>query len=439
MRVGSKTFRFFNSWKPVYTWLSYDADNDLLFCYVYKNQSKTSSAYSAYVTGSKATRFNSLEKHSLSNPRINSQAAVRAVENPQSTPMALALGKLKGESLGQMRCLFNTAYFVAQEDLAFTKFEKLCALQSLNGVKMGKQYINDKRPREFVGFIAEAMRHGQSDELSKINYISVMSDSSTDRFVTENEIVYIRYINQKGLPQSLFAGLGAVRKADSKGILEAIDHILPSRGWLGWKDKMVGFGADGASVMMGHKGGVAALLKVDIPHLVEIHCVAHRLQLSVLDAIRDHSYISEFESGLKKLFSFYNKSPKRLGELREVASLLKEIVRVFGSLHQVRWMASKQRALNVTINNWKSVVSHLQDTFVRVTKNESTTAENLLIIITSCKWVSCLHFFADLMDTLTKLSLQMQSDVLIGIKLVVELDTTKMELYNLNLRPGKHL
>ena len=102
-------------------------------------------------------------------------------------------------------------------------------------------------------------------------------------------------------------------------------------------------------------------------------------------------------------------------------------------------MSSKQRALNVTINNWKSVVSHLEDTFISVTENESTTAENLLIIITSYKWVSYLHFFADLMDTLTKLSLRMQSDDLTEIKIIVALDTTKMELYNLNLRPGKHL
>ena len=78
---------------------------------------------------------------------------MRALENPQSTPMALTIGKLKGETLKQMRCFFNTAYFVAQEDLAFTKFEKLCILQSINGVKIGKQYINDKRAREFVRFI----------------------------------------------------------------------------------------------------------------------------------------------------------------------------------------------------------------------------------------------------------------------------------------------
>ena len=122
-----------------------------------------------------------------------------------------------------------------------------------------------------------------------------------------------------------------------------------------------------------------------------------------------------------------------------MASLLEDTVRRFGSLHQVRWMASKQRALNVTIKNWKSVVSHLQDYFVRGAKDDSTTAEQLLKILTSYKWLSYLHFLADLMDSLTKLSLQFQSDDLTGIKLLVALDKTKMELYNLIQRPGKHL
>ena len=127
---------------------------------------------------------------------------MKASESPQSTPMALALGKLKCEASGQMTCFFNTAYFLVQEDLAFTEFARLCTLQSLNGVKIEKQYINDKKAREFVGFIAEAMRYDQSDEISKVNYVSGMSDSSTDRSLNENEIVYIQYIKQKGLRQS---------------------------------------------------------------------------------------------------------------------------------------------------------------------------------------------------------------------------------------------
>ena len=181
------------------------------------------------------------------------------------------------------------------------------------------------------------MRHSQLDELSNVKYISVLSDSSTDRSVNDNEIVYICYINHKGLPQSLFFGLGIVGKADAKVIPEVIERIFFSRGLIEWKDKMVGFGDDGASVMLGRKGGVESLLIEDVPHMIEIHCVAHRLH-----AICDHPYISEFDNDLKKIFNFYNKSPKRLGELRDVASLLEDNVRKFGSIHQVRLMASSR-------------------------------------------------------------------------------------------------
>ena len=73
-------------------------------------------------------------------------------------------------------------------------------------------------------------------------------------------------------------------------------------------ENIVGLGAGGKSVMMGSKVGVSAMVKADIPHLIEIHCVA-RIQLSVLDATHDNPYLVEFESDLKKLFSFYNNHP----------------------------------------------------------------------------------------------------------------------------------
>ena len=37
-----------------------------------------------------------------------------------------------------------------------------------------------------------------------------------------------------------------------------------------WKESVVGFGSDGASVMVGQRGGVVALLKQEVPHLVDI-------------------------------------------------------------------------------------------------------------------------------------------------------------------------
>ena len=53
-----------------------------------------------------------------------------------------------------------------------------------------------------------------------------------------------------------------------------------------WKERMVAFGSDGARVMVGERGGAVALLKEDVPHLVPIHCLAHRLELGAADTIK---------------------------------------------------------------------------------------------------------------------------------------------------------
>ncbi|MED6284326.1 hypothetical protein CHARACLAT_018103, partial [Characodon lateralis] len=45
----------------------------------------------------------------------------------------------------------------------------------------------------------------------------------------------------------------------------------------GWMDRLVGFGADGAAVNMGCRGGVIALLKEEVgEHVIPLHCMPHR-------------------------------------------------------------------------------------------------------------------------------------------------------------------
>jgi len=51
-----------------------------------------------------------------------------------------------------------------------------------------------------------------------------------------------------------------------------------------WKEKLVGMRADGASINLGKKGGVVALLRQEVPHLIDFHCLPHRLALALLVA-----------------------------------------------------------------------------------------------------------------------------------------------------------
>ena len=75
-------------------------------------------------------------------------------------------------------------------------------------------------------------------------------------------------------------------------------------------------------MMLGCRNGLAVKLKGDIPHLVEIHCVAHRLELASVAAIKGIKQVQDIRDILKGLYKQYHYSPKALRELKAVAEAL---------------------------------------------------------------------------------------------------------------------
>ena len=76
-----------------------------------------------------------------------------------------------------------------------------------------------------------------------------------------------------------------------------------------WKNKLVGFGSDGASVNMA-AGGLRGYLEADIPWVVVFWCLAHRLELSLKDALK-HTLFSKVDEMLMRMYYLYEKSPKK--------------------------------------------------------------------------------------------------------------------------------
>ena len=51
--------------------------------------------------------------------------------------------------------------------------------------------------------------------------------------------------------------------------------------------KLTGIGSDGASNMVGKKGGLAALLRREVnPEIINLHCFAHRMELAFRDVLK---------------------------------------------------------------------------------------------------------------------------------------------------------
>ena len=52
-----------------------------------------------------------------------------------------------------------------------------------------------------------------------------------------------------------------------------------------WEDKTACLGTAGDTLMVGQHGGVFGILKQDIPSLVTVHCVPHKLESGLKDTL----------------------------------------------------------------------------------------------------------------------------------------------------------
>ena len=89
-------------------------------------------------------------------------------------------------------------------------------------------------------------------------FFSITADGATDSSVKEKAVAFIRYV-ERGEVEVKFVVVKSPRSPDAKGIFASILDALKIIGINDevLKKKLVGFGCDGAAVMIGKKGGVA--------------------------------------------------------------------------------------------------------------------------------------------------------------------------------------
>ena len=131
---------------------------------------------------------------------------------------------------------------------------------------------------EIVESINSVVQTDMISSLRSARVHTLIVDESTDISVHKMLVLYIKFREETDFCyKTVFAGIIQLSGCTAENILDAItkfyaDHALDM-------NKMVMFTSDGASVMLGRHKGVAALLKRQIPHLTEQHCVAHREEL----------------------------------------------------------------------------------------------------------------------------------------------------------------
>ncbi|CAM1313436.1 Uncharacterised protein r2_g2398 [Pycnogonum litorale] len=202
-----------------------------------------------------------------------------------------------------------------------------------------------------------------SKDLCQAPFYSIITDGTTDASVSEAEIMYVRYCC-KGKIATRFLALRNVAKANSENLTTIIEDTVKEIGGITDANlyaKLVGFGADGASVNMGRQSGIAARLKTKQPLITSVHCMAHRLELSFKDVICEDSRLQNVITLLENLCKFYHKSSLNRSMFKELRTRHGITGGIPTRLGGTRWIPHTFTALQ---NFWKlypALVQHLKE------------------------------------------------------------------------------
>eukprot|EP00057_Strongylocentrotus_purpuratus_P007735 XP_011662209.1 PREDICTED: uncharacterized protein LOC105437382 [Strongylocentrotus purpuratus] len=245
----------------------------------------------AYIVGTSNVKKDTSKSHSRSKFHLSAvQATLPLVEKSK---LAQQFQTMQDRTKAKMSKLFDIAYMVAHCEQPFTMYKQFVLLEKKHGVDLGVTYINDAACRTFIHHIAATIR----EDLEKLFgqepfYFSLLFDGSTDKSISEKEVVSIKLI-EDGIPKIKVLGIAEPERCDAPTVEQAIRKLCEDHN-LNLKNGFVASAADGAAVNFGERSGILTRFqREDAPWLIKMHCIAHRLELALKDAFKNTYYVLE--------------------------------------------------------------------------------------------------------------------------------------------------
>ena len=188
----------------------------------------------------------------------------------------------------------------------------------------------------------------------------------------EDELYTVQYFNPKTEDGQVhvcnnFFTVRQVKRGDACGLFECFKAAMEFVGVTNWEEKLIGVGCDGTNVNIA-AGGLRGYLEEAVPWIVVFWCLAHRLELSLKDALAN-TFFSTIDDMLMRVYYLYEKSPKKCVELAEVVDELRQCLEDDGDMPNrgnrplqacgTRFVAHKVAALGCLIDRYGAYLAHL--------------------------------------------------------------------------------
>lgn len=170
---------------------------------------------------------------------------------------------------------------------------------------------------------------------------------------------------------------------------------------------IVGQSYDGASVMSGYKNGLQMKIKQNHPQAIFIHCLAHKLNLVIVDSCFNIKSSSTFFNTLEALYSHFSK-PGNHSDLKRISNALQIKNLEIHSLSTTRWSCRYENCRSV-ITNYIGIKDALEEEANAVRDTNGVEALGLLHLITKPDFIVNLHVFHSTLKVINTLSKYFQT------------------------------
>ena len=340
--------------------------------------------------------------------------------------------------IAAMKCL----YWLCKQEIPHTtnympllELAKSIGATYLNDLNLGgnAHYTSERFMQEAVISLGDVVNRRIFDDLRSSPFFALMCDETTDVAVIKEVIIYSRYVGRDSKVSTSFIGMVEVTDGCATSILAAIQQLC-DREHLDIDHKLVAFGSDGAAVMIGVRGGVAALLKQTSPWIIANHCVAHRLALASAQAADEVSYVQKFKAILGQLYRFYENSAVRTAGLKGIQDVLNDPKVKLTQAKDVRWLSHERAVINLR-RCLPSVITSLER---EASERHDAQALGLATFVKSYKFVATLLMLSDVLPPLASLSRAFQREDLDYSLVKPLVGGTVATLQNLKITPGQH-
>ena len=152
-----------------------------------------------------------------------------------SLPIGRGSAKITEKDKQTLTVRSNTVYYLAKNKCLYSEFRNLLLLQVKNGVKTSDMYHNERAGANFIGTIGTSIRQKVLEDIEKCNYFTLLMDGSTDSSFTEQELIYVLFLDSKGTPSVEFLSIENIKYVHAYGLKGSIVQAFERLKLMNWK------------------------------------------------------------------------------------------------------------------------------------------------------------------------------------------------------------